>query len=373
MQKRLLAFGAALSTTCLATCGGDDGDVRTPQGNEAGTVGGSGSAGAGGMNAGGANNSGTAGASGGGGSAGGPSMQNPCDVAHDETVEVATSDELASALAAARPGVLIHLADGTYEGKLEGTVPGTADKPVVLCGGAGAVLSGRPYGFHLAADHWVLAGVSVTGALKGVVLDNASGCQLVSLTVHDVDEEGVHFRAFSRDNTLRNSTIYATGRVTPGFGEGVYLGSAKSNWGDYSDGEPDTSDGNQIVDNTIGPDVTAEAIDVKEGTTGGTLRGNVFVGRGMSGENFADSWVDLKGNGYVVDGNVGTDTLRDGFQVHVAVEGWGEGNTFRGNQATVNGPGYGFAIDEDAAGNVIGCDNVVTGAALGLANVACAP
>lgn len=308
-----------------------------------------------------------------GGPAGGPTAQSPCEVPHDETVEVTTGVELAAALAAARPGTLIRLADGVYEGKLEGTASGTADRPVVLCGGQGAVLSGRPYGFHLAADHWVLAGFSVAGALKGVVLDGASHCELVGLTVHDVDEEGVHFRAFSRQNTLRDSTVYATGRVTPGFGEGVYLGSAKSNWGEYSGGEPDASDGNQVVNNTLGPDVTAEAIDVKEGTTGGALRGNVFVGRGMSGENFADSWVDLKGNGYVVTGNVGTDTLRDGFQVHVVVEGWGNDNVFRGNEAAVNGPGYGFALDEDATGNVVGCDNQVTGAAAGLANVACVP
>jgi hypothetical protein len=34
--------------------------------------------------------------------------------------------------------------------------------------------------------------------------------------------------------------------------------------------------------------------------TGGTLSGNTFDGAGMSGADYADSWVDVKGNSWAV-------------------------------------------------------------------------
>ena len=51
--------------------------------------------------------------------------------------------------------------------------------------------------------------------------------------------------------------------------------------------------------NRIGPNVAAESIDIKEGTFDGVIRGNTFDGRGISGQNSADSWVDAKGIGYL--------------------------------------------------------------------------
>ncbi|MGH3881562.1 MAG: nitroreductase family deazaflavin-dependent oxidoreductase [Actinophytocola sp.] len=73
----------------------------------------------------------------------------------------------------------------------------------------------------------------------------------------------------------------------------------------------------------------------------------------MTGANFADSWLDVKGNGYLVADNHGSTALRDGFQTHVAVEGWGRDNTFRHNTADVRGPGYGVqhrAVRRERAG-----------------------
>jgi len=45
-------------------------------------------------------------------------------------------------------------------------------------------------------------------------------------------------------------------------------------------------------------------MDIKEGTTGGPISGNTF-GAGMSG-SWADSWIDLKGNGWVIQNNHGS-------------------------------------------------------------------
>lgn len=302
-----------------------------------------------------------------------PTPSATCSGVHDRVVDVATGPQLVSALANAKPGDAIVLASGTYQGKLEAAASGTAAKPIALCGGAGAVLSGSPYGLHVTGSYWYLAGFSVTNASKGVVLDGASHVVADGLTVHGIEQEGFHFRAFSADNVLRNSRIYDTGQKTPAYGEGVYMGSAKSNWGTYSNGQPDRSDRNQVIGNTIGPNVAAESVDIKEGSTGGLVSGNTFLGKGMAGQNYADSWIDAKGNAYVIEDNKGTDALEDGFQVHVAEAGWGENNVFRRNTATVNAPGYGFNVAAKNTNTIVACSNVVTGAKSGFANVACTP
>jgi hypothetical protein len=48
----------------------------------------------------------------------------------------------------------------------------------------------------------------------------------------------------------------------------------------YSGGLPDASDDNTVRDNTFGPNITAENIDAKEGTTAGVIEGNSFNATG---------------------------------------------------------------------------------------------
>ncbi|WP_232323819.1 right-handed parallel beta-helix repeat-containing protein [Catenuloplanes japonicus] len=280
---------------------------------------------------------------------------------------------LTAALAAATPGTVISLRDGVYEGRFVATTPGTADAPITLCGGAGAVLDGggvkKGYGLHLnGASHWRVQGFTVRNAQKGVMADGVSGTTIAGLTVEQIGDEAVHLRKFSSDNVVEGNTIRGTGQRKPQFGEGVYIGTAESNWCEITACAPDTSDRNVVRDNTITA-VTAENIDVKEGTTGGIIAGNTFDGGALSGGN-ADSWVDVKGNGYTISGNTGTNSGLDGFQTHVVVDGWGKGNVFTRNVAHVNGPGYGFHLTpvED---NRVACDNEVTGAAQGTSNTPC--
>ena len=83
---------------------------------------------------------------------------------------------------------------------------------------------------------------------------------------------------------------------------------------------------------------TAENIDIKEGTTGGKIIGNQFNGTGMV-ESAATGWINVKGNDWTVQGNTGTDSVKNGYQVHQVYPGWGTGNVFIGNRAQVNGPG----------------------------------
>jgi Right handed beta helix region len=295
------------------------------------------------------------------------SASSSCDqYAKSGVTDVSTAAQLKTALSKAKAGTLIQLANGTYKGNFVASASGSAKLPIALCGSASAVIqSSGGYGVHLQGNYWVLAGFTVTGAEKGIVLDGASNNVLTGLTVTKIEQEGIHFRAASSHNVLKGSHVSYTGQKSPGFGEGVYIGSAESNWS----GGPDKSDDNQVLDNSI-DHTGAENIDIKEGTTGGLIQGNHFDGTGMSGANYADSWIDVKGNGYTIEDNVGVDSLTDGFQVHVAVKGWGENNVFHKNSAQVKKPYYGVNVAAGATGDVVGCDNTVSGGGT-LANVAC--
>jgi hypothetical protein len=288
------------------------------------------------------------------------------------TVTATDAGTLRQALDTARPGDSIRLADGVYEGRFTASAPGTAKAPVYLCGGPGAVIDGGGikggYAFHLdGASYWRLVGFTVRNGQKGVMADRVRGAVIQGLTVEQIGDEAIHLRDFSSDNVVRDNTVRTTGLRRDKFGEGVYIGTAKSNWCTNSGCEPDASDRNVITGNHIS-DTTAEAVDIKEGTTGGRLVGNTFDGSKLVGDT-EDSWVDVKGNGWLVQGNTGRHSPGDGFQTHEIVKGWGTGNTFKGNTSQVDGPGWAFHLTSD--GNVVACDNKVTGAAKGLSNDPC--
>lgn len=77
---------------------------------------------------------------------------------------------------------------------------------------AGAVLTaGGGYGLHLnGASHWTVQGVTVTDGQKGIAVDADDGV-IDSVTVHDLDMEGVHFRTSSANGVggrgLTNITV----------------------------------------------------------------------------------------------------------------------------------------------------------------------
>ena len=287
---------------------------------------------------------------------------------------VTDAGTLRTALDSAQPGDVIYLAPGTYEGEFVAHTAGTQEAPITLCGSQDAVLDGGEsdggYTLHLdGASHWHLLGFQVTGGQKGVMVDDTDHTVIEGLTVSDIGDEGIHLRTHSSHNTVVGNHVLRTGLRKPKFGEGIYIGSAESNWEDLTDGEPDTSDENLIEDNRI-EDVTAEAIDVKEGTTGGIIRNNTFDGSAMTGDGFADSWVDVKGNDWLIEGNIGTTSPADGFQTHEILDGWGTGNVFRHNTAELVDGDHGFALTP-SLDNVVECNNEVSDANQGLTNIEC--
>jgi len=287
-------------------------------------------------------------------------------------IPVANADELTEALAGAAAGAVIKMAPGIYPGHFTATASGTADKPITLCGGRDAVIDGgdvaSDYSLHLdGASFWQLSGFAIRGGQKGLMIDRSQGDLVQGLLIENTGDEGLHLRQASTDNVVRGNEIRGTGLKSEKFGEGVYVGSAESNWCEQSSCGPDRSDRNTIEGNTISG-TTAENVDIKEGTTGGVLRGNSFSGAGMKE---SDSWVDVKGNGWTIADNSGVDAPQDGFQVHQILDGWGKDNTFTGNKSTVNGDGYAINITKPRDNNRVTCSNTDAGAAKGLSTIAC--
>lgn len=289
-------------------------------------------------------------------------------------VTVATTDELIAALDTAKPGHTIALQDGIYtSNQFEASADGTAEEPITLTGPRDAILTtgdaASGYGLHITGDHWKVLGLSTTDSGKGIVLDGSNHTLISGVDVGNTGTEGVHFRADSSDGIIENSVIHDTGTVTPAYGEGIYLGSAKSNWSKImgSSSVMDQSDRIIVRNNEI-HNTTTEGVDIKEGTTGGLITGNVFTNAGYSGANYGDSWVDVKGNAYTITGNSGSGTKKDAFQVHSQLDGWGRDNTFTDNiihgdvpgvEVWVESPSLGTSVTTKSSGADSGPSNVL--------------
>lgn len=277
-----------------------------------------------------------------------------------EGTQVGDANGLRRALQEAGPGTIIRLADGVYSGKFRADRPGAPDRPVWICGGAGAVLDAGGvddgYVLHLdGADHYRLVGFTVRNGQKGVMFDDTSHSVVQGLTVSQIGDEGIHLRRNSSDNLVLANTVTDTGLRKPKFGEGIYVGSSETNWCELTACQADRSDRNVVAGNRIGA-TTAESIDVKEGTSSGRLLGNTLDGGGVTGDT--DSVVDVKGNGWLVADNVVTNAPLDGFQTHELLEGWGTANRFQANVVRSARQSGGYVVAaRPALDNVIACTN----------------
>jgi hypothetical protein len=307
------------------------------------------------------------------------------------TPTVWTTAQLNLALSTATPGTTIVLAPNTtYVAASTANFvisrSGTASAPIQLCGPATAVMSGKsgPLSGHpvlgvTSASYWTISGMTITNGLKGIMLDTSDHVVLDGVSVTTVGNEAIHLRTNSTDNIVRNCIVRLTGLRDPQYGEGIYVGSAKSNWGQYTGGDPDRSDRNLVEGNDIAQ-TTAEPVDIKEGTTGGTLQGNMLNASGITS---ADSWMDVKGNGWQVTNNQlvcgasGCPTAAvDGIQTHILVAGWGDANVLSGNNSTAGASGFGINIQTSgsagqARNNVVHCDNLFPNFTRGMSNTTC--
>ncbi len=292
------------------------------------------------------------------------------------TIAVSSQEQLRQALADAQPGDLITLAAGTYTepNAWRAAAAGSAAHPITLRGPRAAVLTSggtsEDYGLYVTGDYWRIEGLTVANSSKGIIVERAKGTVIDSVHVHTIGEEAIAFRACSTDSVLRNSLVEDTGLVTPAYGEGVYVGTAQSNWDKPGrtciDGK-DHSNGTLIEGNTFRT-IAAEGADLKEGTDNGTLRNNIFDNTAFSGANYADSAVDAQGNNWRITNNVvrnPSGAFLDGMQSHELIPGYGTGNVFSGNRIEGSIRGFGIGLSPQL-NNRVSCDNSAPGAAKGL-------
>ncbi len=247
-------------------------------------------------------------------------------------------DCILSAMRNAKPGDEIVIASGTYVAPdkvvIDGRAArffsdknGTSSNPIIIRAknpenppilkGPDGIYDG--YVMRILGDYWRINDVILEEGSKGLVFDNASNGIIENITVRELGEEGIHLRDGSSSNLIKNCKVYNTGIKKPGIGEGLYVGSDKKQHDIYNrDCNNNTIDGC-----VVGPNVTAEGVDVKEGTKNTIIRNCTFSAKGISGENSADAFIDLKGaygfvynNTFNLDGsnilNAGVDFLDRG-------------------------------------------------------------
>ncbi len=301
-----------------------------------------------------------------------------------QLVTVSSSTQLQNALNTATAGTTIQVQPGVYTRSGGFSAPinvdGTSASPITVEGIGEVVLSTgtltSSYGFWLTGNkYWVLKNFSIRNCKKGLIIDSSFHNVVENVTVKYIGEEGIHIRTYSSYNTVRNCYLDSIGMVIPDIGEGIYIGSAESNWCTYTNCNMDTCNYNQVLNNSFGNYVRAENIDLKEGTKGGIIRGNIMNGTGLANLNGGDSWIDVKGNSYIIEFNTGTNSYLDGIQTHIRYPGFGNFNIFRQNTFYVDAPGYGINIQTSSSlgsanGNIVCNNNVVTGAGAGYSNVA---
>ncbi len=262
------------------------------------------------------------------------------------TIYVSDSDELKNALENASAGDEIILKAGTYI--YNGTsnqwrtficeADGTEKKPIILRSESPdnpAVIDGTTtseyYGLTITGDWWIVKDIKVTNAAKGIIVDNSNYTKIIGCEVYNTGTEGIHLRDGSSYCVIDSCKIHDTGVISPGYGEGIYIGSAKG-----------TEEYNHICDyNTvrnceIGSNVAAECIDIKEYTTGTIVENCTFYGKGCSGENYSKSFVNIKGNDCIIRYCTGyrnnCDKITRAFEQNNVVDGWGQNAFIYGNK-----------------------------------------
>ncbi len=330
-----------------------------------------------------------------------------CDtIPHSRRVPVTTFESLQSSINTALPGDLIVLAPGTYTGqylRISGK-KGTATQPITICGTKNATVEataqeGNSHGI------WLQNSANITlynfNIRKGNFSIFIEWSDNITLNYMDVGFSGlalIHAWKDSKNLKVTNSILHDAGIKDSEVGEGIYLGSNNWWWDDPGFESPDKNDNFEFMYNKCF-NITAECVDIKEGVTGGIIKGNYFDGSGMIGmnapsswsrdgtsdDNYIDSWVDIKGNSIIISENYGdwlpfsdtnndAKTESDGFEVTGSISGWGQKNIFSknyGNGRTITqyrsgltrpaGPsrtGVWYTDNVTNVGNKITCDNI---------------
>lgn len=254
---------------------------------------------------------------------------------HSRIVKIRNSAQLNSAIRGSRAGDLIVMAPGRYSsdngaGDAFNNKNGNKFRPITLCGPRTAVIDNGCTGcstiFTLRKSSYInIVGMTLKNGLKAIMTEGIKRCKFDGVYISEIGMEAIHLKENSHMNMIYQSTIINTGRVRRETGEGVYIGS------DDQLGV-DRCFQNMVLNNRIGPGVTADGIDIKQFTYGGIIKGNILDGRSLCGCNSATSVINVKGNSYKIIGNVGRNSVEDMFKVAKTNSGQGRNNYFSGNR-----------------------------------------
>lgn len=259
-----------------------------------------------------------------------------------------TTNEVLSAMTNATAGDTILIAPGTYiSSEFETGNAGTNTSPIVMMSQDStdqAILQGTSLGGGIVCEinheYWVLKNLVFEYANKGIVVDNASYSVISGVTVSTTGQEGIHLINGSSHVQVLNARVFDCGLVIPDYGEAIYVGSDYLKWEKY---DRDCND-NIIRGCILGPGVTAEHVDIKEGTERTIVENCIFYGAGMTGANGGGSFIDVKGDSAIIRDNIGfrqnNSKVVAAFETHkkTGLDGseWGYGNMFTCNKVNLD-------------------------------------
>jgi hypothetical protein len=231
--------------------------------------------------------------------------------AESSLIRVTTAEEIVTAVENSQPGDEIVVTSGFYyplmmtssldEGHLIIKTSGTEGSRIILRGedpnNPPSIIGTNLEEWSVirllnGANYWTIQDLIISNANKGVMVDASNFVQLNNLIINTIGEEAIHVRDGSKNTLIENCQISDTGQVNPGYGEGIYVGSDRDMWFTYNSDVAFTT----VRGCKIGPNVRGEAIDIKEGTSDTIIEYCSVDASGLSGDNFADSFVDIKGS-----------------------------------------------------------------------------
>ncbi len=301
------------------------------------------------------------------------------------TVYASNVSTLTTALGSALAGDCIFLTQGTYNltTALRVTKSGTASQPITIQGAGSATtiinLQQQEMTFEK-ASYVKLRKMRLTNfSFRGLWLRDSHYNTLDSLEIDNTQNEAVALKNLSSFNVIKNSWIHNTGVTNPQWGEGVYLGGS-ADPGYVTDG-PVTD--NQLLNNTIGPNVRSEGLDIKGGADRTLVSGNTFDGTGTANvyTQGSSALIAAISSYNMIENNTLQFGRPNGIVFYAPSTGTMTGNVVQNNsinmtqlQFFTNDPYYGIqlTVNTNQSGRVaVKCNNTVTNGTF--SNVACTP
>jgi hypothetical protein len=269
-------------------------------------------------------------------------------------VNVSSGSQLSSALRYAQPGDCIQLASGTYSSQPMVTRSGTSTDDIILTGPSTAVVSGalRFQNVH----YWRLSGFTIRGGFYCIEGNGVRSMTFQNLDISQCGQEGIVLHYRSSRNVVEGNWIHDVGKTSPQYGEAVYIGR-----GGGTMANADPSDSNTVRNNRLGPGVPAEHIDVKRGTRGNVIEANQSDASGHRYSSPITTTLYMNGGTNTV---LRANVIRNLYSQSAAFQSYRSVNGLW-TQNQVSGQFFrGFYLN--GTGNVVKCDNVVSGAPFGV-------